>query len=57
VVLAGLTYRAELINERFFVVLVLVSLVTSQLAGAVLARTAPKLRSSRETGPVQVEVG
>ncbi|MFF4486769.1 cation:proton antiporter [Streptomyces sp. NPDC001544] len=57
VVLAGVTYRAQLINERFFVVLVLVSLVTSQLAGAVLARTAPRLRCARETGAAQVEVG
>ncbi|MFK0019131.1 cation:proton antiporter [Streptomyces sp. NPDC090798] len=57
VVLAGVTYRAQLINETFFVVLVLVSLVTSQLAGAALARTAPGLRPSRETGPAQVEVG
>ncbi|MEU9083450.1 cation:proton antiporter [Streptomyces sp. NPDC048357] len=49
IVLAGVTRRAELINDRFFVVLVLVSLVTCQIAGFRLARSADRLRET--TGP------
>ncbi len=45
VVLAGVTYQAGLINKPFFTVLVLVSLVTSQLAGVRLGLTAHRLRS------------
>ncbi|MER6197370.1 cation:proton antiporter [Streptomyces sp. NPDC001586] len=49
IVLAGVTRQAELINDRFFVVLVLVSLVTCQIAGFRLARAADRLRET--TGP------
>ncbi|MFB7179991.1 cation:proton antiporter [Streptomyces sp. NPDC056257] len=51
IVLAGVTRQAELINDRFFVVLVLVSLVTCQIAGYRLARTADRLRDTAGPDP------
>lgn len=45
IVLAGVTRQADLINDRFFVVLVLVSLVTCQIAGFRLSRVADRLRA------------
>ncbi|MET9596178.1 cation:proton antiporter [Streptomyces sp. NPDC006459] len=51
IVLAGVTRQAELINDRFFVVLVLVSLVTCQIAGFRLSKAADRLRTATVTGP------
>ncbi|MEU9163912.1 cation:proton antiporter [Streptomyces sp. NPDC048424] len=51
IVLAGVTRQAELINDRFFVVLVLVSLVTCQIAGFRLARAADRLRETAGPAP------
>ncbi|MDX3533080.1 cation:proton antiporter [Streptomyces sp. MB09-01] len=54
IVLAGVTRQAELINDRFFVVLVLVSFVTCQIAGFRLARAVDGLREPAgptPTGP------
>ncbi|WP_405827941.1 cation:proton antiporter [Streptomyces sp. NBC_00105] len=56
IVLAGVTRQAELINDRFFVVLVLVSLVTCQIAGFRLARAVDRLREPAgptATGPLR----
>ncbi|MFI8342012.1 cation:proton antiporter [Streptomyces sp. NPDC085639] len=51
IVLAGVTRQAELINDRFFVVLVLVSLVTCQIAGFRLSKAADRLGAATVTGP------
>ncbi|WP_327387480.1 MULTISPECIES: cation:proton antiporter [unclassified Streptomyces] len=50
IVLAGVTRQADLINDRFFVVLVLVSLVTCQIAGHRLAKAADRLMTATVTG-------
>ncbi|MEU6671067.1 cation:proton antiporter [Streptomyces sp. NPDC046727] len=47
VILAGVTHQAGLIDGEFFAVLVLLSVVTSQVAGFWLARRAPALRAPR----------
>ncbi|MFF3533884.1 cation:proton antiporter [Streptomyces sp. NPDC002466] len=50
VILAGVTHQAGLINDGFFAVLVLVSVVTSQAAGFWLARRASALRDPLPRG-------
>ncbi|MFD6967627.1 cation:proton antiporter [Streptomyces sp. NPDC059979] len=49
IVLAGVTRQAELINDQFFVVLVLVSLATSQIAGFRLSKVADRLMTPTAT--------
>ena len=46
IVVASTAYAAGIINETFFVSLVLLSVVTSLLAGSWLERTAPRLRGA-----------
>ncbi|MET9693654.1 hypothetical protein ABZY81_35370 [Streptomyces sp. NPDC006514] len=50
IVLAGVTRQADLIDDRFFAVLVLVSLVTCQIAGHRLAKAADRLMTATVTG-------
>ncbi|MET9917257.1 cation:proton antiporter [Streptomyces sp. NPDC006435] len=50
VILAGVTHQAGLINDGFFAVLVLVSIVTSQAAGFWLARRVSALRDPMPRG-------
>lgn len=55
IVLASTAYAARIINEQFFVSLVMLSVVTSLLAGAYLERVAPRL-GARSTDVAAVGV-
>jgi Kef-type K+ transport system membrane component KefB len=62
IVLASTTYAAGIINQTFFVTLVMLSIVTSLLAGSWLERTAPRLGAParqrvRASGELPGELG